>query len=182
MKGEPCARAGRGEARPPARRASAARLRGEGGVAARGVPAARRGHDRSRGRGHPTRVAGPVRPGARAGRAASGGRPTAGRVRAARHHRSQRHQGPGVRWSGVHRTSCAGAAQDEPDHPADASVQGAVYKADSGRLVLPVPRTPDLAGTLVDFLRQLLPPAAGATGDGNPPAAAGADSATAASA
>jgi transcription-repair coupling factor (superfamily II helicase) len=60
--------------------------------------------------------------------------------------------------------------------------KGAVYKADSGRLVLPVPRTPDLAGTLVDFLRQLLPPASGAAGDGNPSAASGADSATAASA
>ena len=42
--------------------------------------------------------------------------------------------------------------------------KGAVYKEDSGRLVLPVPKTPDLAGTLVDFLRQLIPPALAGTG------------------
>jgi transcription-repair coupling factor (superfamily II helicase) len=35
---------------------------------------------------------------------------------------------------------------------------GAVYKEDTGQLVLPVPKTPDLAGTLVDLLRQLVPP------------------------
>jgi transcription-repair coupling factor (superfamily II helicase) len=33
----------------------------------------------------------------------------------------------------------------------------AVYKEDKGLLVLPVPKTPDLAGTLVDLLRQLVP-------------------------
>jgi len=37
--------------------------------------------------------------------------------------------------------------------------RGAVYKEAERRLVLPIPRTPDLAGTLVDLLRQLVPPA-----------------------
>ena len=37
--------------------------------------------------------------------------------------------------------------------------KGAVYKEAQGLLVLPVPKTPDLAGTLVDLLRQLIPPA-----------------------
>ncbi|WCO68423.1 transcription-repair coupling factor [Iamia majanohamensis] len=37
--------------------------------------------------------------------------------------------------------------------------KGAVYKEGQGLLVLPVPKTPDLAGTLVDLLRQLIPPA-----------------------
>ncbi len=36
--------------------------------------------------------------------------------------------------------------------------KGAVYKEEIGQLQLPIPRTPDLAGTLVDFLRQLVPP------------------------
>jgi len=54
--------------------------------------------------------------------------------------------------------------------------KGSVYKPDTNRLVLPVPRTPDLAGTLVDFLRQLIPPVPGAT------ATAGADSPVAATA
>ncbi|CAN5759417.1 transcription-repair coupling factor [soil metagenome] len=36
--------------------------------------------------------------------------------------------------------------------------KGAVYKEEAGQLVLPVPKTPDLAGTLVDLLRQLVPP------------------------
>ena len=40
--------------------------------------------------------------------------------------------------------------------------KGAVYKEAAGQLVLPVPRTPDLAGTIVDLLRQLVPPAAAA--------------------
>ncbi len=35
--------------------------------------------------------------------------------------------------------------------------RGAVYKEDQELLMLPVPRTPDLAGTLVDLLRQLVP-------------------------
>ena len=37
--------------------------------------------------------------------------------------------------------------------------KGAIYKEDQGLLVLPVPKTPDLAGTLVDLLRQLVPAA-----------------------
>jgi transcription-repair coupling factor (superfamily II helicase) len=37
--------------------------------------------------------------------------------------------------------------------------KGAVYKEEIGQLQLPIPKTPDLAGTLVDFLRQLIPPA-----------------------
>jgi transcription-repair coupling factor (superfamily II helicase) len=37
--------------------------------------------------------------------------------------------------------------------------KGGVWKEDARQLVLPVPRTPDLAGTLVDLLRSLLPPA-----------------------
>ena len=52
--------------------------------------------------------------------------------------------------------------------------KGAVYKPDIDRLVLPVPKTPDLAGTLVDLLRQLLPPTPGGVGNGNP-TKAGAD-------
>ncbi len=35
--------------------------------------------------------------------------------------------------------------------------KGAVYKAEQERLVLPVPKTPDLGATLVDLLRQLVP-------------------------
>jgi len=65
--------------------------------------------------------------------------------------------------------------------------KGAVYKPDTGRLVLPVPKTPDLAATMVDFLRQLLPPADGgttdgATTDGGAARAAGAGSAAVATA
>ncbi|MEZ5204467.1 MAG: transcription-repair coupling factor [Acidimicrobiales bacterium] len=37
--------------------------------------------------------------------------------------------------------------------------KGAVYKEPLEQLMLPIPRTPDLAGTLVDLLRQLVPPA-----------------------
>ncbi|MFN8018145.1 MAG: transcription-repair coupling factor [Acidimicrobiales bacterium] len=37
--------------------------------------------------------------------------------------------------------------------------KGAVYKEPVEQLMLPIPKTPDLAGTLVDFLRQLVPPA-----------------------
>jgi len=37
--------------------------------------------------------------------------------------------------------------------------KGAVYKEDQGLVIFPIPKTPDLAGTLVDFLRQLIPPA-----------------------
>ncbi len=37
--------------------------------------------------------------------------------------------------------------------------KGAVYKEDLHQLVLPIPNTPDLAGTLVDSLRRLVPPA-----------------------
>jgi len=37
--------------------------------------------------------------------------------------------------------------------------RGAVYKEAAGQLLLPIGKTPDLAGTLVDFLHQLLPPA-----------------------
>lgn len=37
--------------------------------------------------------------------------------------------------------------------------RGAVYKEDQELVVLPVPRTPDLAGTMVTLLRQLVPPA-----------------------
>ena len=37
--------------------------------------------------------------------------------------------------------------------------KGAVYKEPVQQLMLPIPKTPDLAGTLVDFLRQLVPPA-----------------------
>jgi len=38
--------------------------------------------------------------------------------------------------------------------------KGAVYKEDIGQLQLPIPKTPDLAGAIVDFLRQLVPPGA----------------------
>ena len=37
--------------------------------------------------------------------------------------------------------------------------KGAVYKEQVDQLMLPIPKTPDLAGTLVDLLRNLLPPA-----------------------
>ena len=36
--------------------------------------------------------------------------------------------------------------------------KGAVYKAEQRQLVLPIAKTPDLAGTLVDLLRTLVPP------------------------
>lgn len=38
-------------------------------------------------------------------------------------------------------------------------MKGAVYKEEQGQLVFPVPRTPDLPGTIVELLRQLIPPA-----------------------
>jgi len=37
--------------------------------------------------------------------------------------------------------------------------RGAVYKEAAEQLMLPIPKTPDLAGTLVDLLRTLVPPA-----------------------
>jgi len=37
--------------------------------------------------------------------------------------------------------------------------KGSVYKEDREQLVLPVPRTPAIAATMVDLLRQLVPPA-----------------------
>ncbi len=37
--------------------------------------------------------------------------------------------------------------------------KAAVYKENLEQLLLPIPKTPDLAGTLVDLLRQLIPPA-----------------------
>ena len=37
--------------------------------------------------------------------------------------------------------------------------RGAVYKEESELVVLPVPKSPDLAATLVDLLRKLVPPA-----------------------
>ena len=37
--------------------------------------------------------------------------------------------------------------------------RGAVYKENVEQLMLPIPKTPDLAGTLVDLLRNLIPPA-----------------------
>lgn len=36
--------------------------------------------------------------------------------------------------------------------------KGAVYKEDAAQVVFPIPKTPDLAGTIVDLLRQLVPP------------------------
>ena len=36
--------------------------------------------------------------------------------------------------------------------------KGAVYKEDQAQVVFPIPKTPDLAGTIVDLLRQLVPP------------------------
>lgn len=38
------------------------------------------------------------------------------------------------------------------------TVKGGVWKEEARQLVLPVPRTPDLPGTLVDLLRSLVPP------------------------
>ena len=36
--------------------------------------------------------------------------------------------------------------------------KGAVYKEDAEQVVFPIPKTPDLTGTIVDLLRQLVPP------------------------
>ncbi|QXC61013.1 transcription-repair coupling factor [Aquihabitans sp. G128] len=36
--------------------------------------------------------------------------------------------------------------------------KGAVYKEEQGQVIFPIPKTPDLAGTIVDLLRQLVPP------------------------
>ena len=36
--------------------------------------------------------------------------------------------------------------------------KGSVYKDEQRQLVLPIAKTPDLAGTLVDLLRTLVPP------------------------
>ncbi|MBX3286927.1 MAG: transcription-repair coupling factor [Actinobacteria bacterium] len=38
--------------------------------------------------------------------------------------------------------------------------KGAVYKEDQAQVIFPIPKTPDLAGTIVDLLRQLIPPEA----------------------
>ena len=35
--------------------------------------------------------------------------------------------------------------------------KGAVYKEEQGQVIFPIPKTPDLAGTIVDLLRQLVP-------------------------
>ena len=67
--------AGRDQARRPDRRPPPGRLRGQGGAAARGLPPAGRGHDAGRGRRHPRRVGGPLRPAAAGGRGAA--RPSA---------------------------------------------------------------------------------------------------------
>jgi transcription-repair coupling factor (superfamily II helicase) len=36
--------------------------------------------------------------------------------------------------------------------------KGAVYKEDQAQVIFPIPKTPDLAGTIVDLLRTLIPP------------------------
>ncbi len=62
------------QARRADRRLPPGRLRHQGGAAARGVPPPRRGHERVRGRRHPHRVGGPLRPAPRTGRGAAHGR------------------------------------------------------------------------------------------------------------
>ena len=56
--------AGRDQARRADRRLPAGRLRRQGGAAPRGLPPPGRGHDAGRGRRHPHRVGGPLRPAA----------------------------------------------------------------------------------------------------------------------
>ena len=65
MKGEPVKPPARDQARRADRRLPADRLRRQGGAAPRGLPAPRRSHHASRGRRHPHRVGGPLRPAAR---------------------------------------------------------------------------------------------------------------------
>ena len=68
----------RDQARRADRRLPSHRLRRQGGVAARGLPSSRRRHDRGRGRRHPHRVGGPLRPPPRPRRrTAAGGLPAA---------------------------------------------------------------------------------------------------------
>ena len=109
----------------PARRQPPARLRRQGGAAARGLPAAGRGHHRGRGRRHPGRVGGPLRPGARR-------RPRrcsrSARLRAeCVPHRGPgggRHQGPGLRGGPLRRPLHPARAQDQPNDPPRAPLQG----------------------------------------------------------
>ncbi len=121
------ARAGtrRDQARPARQRAPAARVRGEGGAAAGGLPAPRRGHHRCGGRGHPGRVGGPVR----AAAAARGGphrrRPPAGRGRADRHPRDHGREARRLRPEPVHRPAVPPPAEGQPaDPPHPAAPQG----------------------------------------------------------
>ena len=87
----------RDQARRADRRLPSHRLRREGGAAARGLPSPRRCHDAGRGRRHPYRVGGPLRPAPRSRRRAAPRRPSARRVSPPRH---QRH--PDLRI-GIHR-------------------------------------------------------------------------------
>ena len=88
--------AGRDQARRADRRPPPEGLRRQGGAATRGVPAPGRRHDAGRGRRHPDRVGGPLRPAARSGRGAADDRVPAGGVPPARPDGGRDLLGPGA--------------------------------------------------------------------------------------
>ena len=160
MKGEAAAReAGRDQARRAHRFVPADRLRRQGGAAARGLPPPRRGHQRRRGRRHPHRMGGPLRPAPRTGRRAPPGRLPPRRVPPTRHHRHPdrlRVRTPRTppswrrsRSSSARRCVCAG------------SPRLAKYKEDfdsrGGQLVVPLPKGSEPSAFLVHFLDELIP-------------------------
>ena len=157
LKGEERARAGRDQARPAARRQPAQDLRREGGAAARGVPPPGRGHHRGRGRRHPGRVGGPLRPDPRRGRRAARGGPPAGRGRPPRHPRAQRRQGHRLRRRRLDRPHDAREAQGERGGAPQAPRAKGLYKADMGQLVVPVKGGRQVAADLVGLLSTLFP-------------------------
>ena len=103
-------------------------------------------------------MGGPLRPGARAGRGACSTSPACG---------------PSAHRLGVRELNVTkGPAFGGPAYTARISplalrtsqtmrlarlFKGAVYKEDSAQVLLPVPRTPDLAATMVGLLRALVP-------------------------
>ena len=133
------------------------RLRGQGGAAPRGLPPARRGHHAGRGRRHPRRVGGPLRPAARR-------RPrrcsTSARLRA-ECHRLGLHDVTIAARPGAARPARAEAQPDDAAAPAGprGDLQGGRRASSSCRSRDGVEPAPFLVG----FLRELVP--AGGRGD-----------------
>ena len=110
MKGEPIRPPAEIKLDVPDRRVPPGRVRGQGGAAAGGVPPSRRGHHAGRGRRHPRRVGGPLRPAAGAGRGAADGRLAARRVPPPRARRTSSISSDQARMAPID-------LKLEPDHP-----------------------------------------------------------------